>query len=155
MGRHDEKGKRFEFLVKRIDEALQAGFYVEAMSLTYSLMEERTYRLLERLNIPRKSGDKLFQCLKYFQKHIDDRDISVTSTQCDANELIDWLKINFIDSGLVAKIDKWRDDRNTVIHDLAKQDIDYSGLEQVAKAGSDSFRTYTALIMKLKKMIGS
>ena len=54
MARLDPKGRRFEFLVKRIDEALASGFYVEAMALTYSLMEERTYKLLERLNIPRR-----------------------------------------------------------------------------------------------------
>ena len=64
MARLDPKGRRFEFLVKRIDEALDSGFYVEAMALTYSLMEERTYKLLERLNIPRRNGDKLFQCLQ-------------------------------------------------------------------------------------------
>ena len=54
MGRHDPKGLRFEFLIKRIDEALAAGYYVEALALTYSLFEERTYKLLERLDIQRK-----------------------------------------------------------------------------------------------------
>ena len=66
----------------------------------------------------------------------------------------DWLKENFLDSGLVGNIDKWRDDRNDVIHDLAKQDMDYNDLRKVAETGRNCFRTYTALIMKLKKMIG-
>lgn len=154
MGRHDQKGIRFEFLVKRIDEALEAGFYVEALSLTYSLMEERTYKLLERLGIPWKSRDKLYQCLVYFQNHVSTGTISVTPIKCTQGELVDWLKENFLDSGLVGNIDKWRDDRNDVIHDLAKQDMDYNDLRKVAETGRNCFRTYTALIMKLKKMIG-
>lgn len=49
MARVDQKGQRFEFLVGRIDEALDAKYYIEAMALTYSLFEERTYKLLDRL----------------------------------------------------------------------------------------------------------
>lgn len=153
MGRHDPKGLRFEFLIKRIDEALAAGYYVEALALTYSLFEERTYKLLERLDIQRKNKDKLHQCLVYFEDHVANGTINVTPSRCTQTDLIDWLKTEFLDSNLITDIQNWRDERNTVTHDLAKQDIDYSALHAVAQKGRDYFRTYTSLIMKLKKMI--
>ncbi len=153
MARLDQKGKRFEFLVRRIDEAFDAGFYIEAMALTYSLMEERTYKLLERLEIPRNNSDKLYQCLKYFQLHVSNNDITVVPSNCTKTELVTWLQQEFFTSGLIGNIQTWRNERNTVTHDLAKQDIDYDNLKTVAQQGRDYFRKYTSLIMKLKKMI--
>lgn len=153
MGRVDTKGKRFEFLIKRIDDALSAGFYVEAMALTYSLMEERTNTLLDRLQIHRSNADKLYQCLMYFKNHIANNTIIVTSNTCTQAELTQWLKTEFIDSNLVDNIQDWRTERNAVTHDLAKQDIEYSTLKATAQKGRDYFRKYTALIMRLKKMV--
>ena len=153
MGRHDPKGLRFEFLIERIDDALNAGFYVEAMALTYSLFEERTYKLLERLDIHRNNGDKLYQCLVYFKNNILNGAITVMPSTCSQAELNNWLKVEFLDTNLIDDIQNWRDERNTVTHDLAKQDIDYAALKMVAQKGRDYFRRYTALIMRLKKMI--
>lgn len=153
MARLDQKGKRFEFLVRKIDKALDDNYYIEAMALTYSLFEERTYKLLERLNIPRKNSDKIFQCLTYFKDHVMNKTISVTSCKCSSDELTTWLQKEFLDSGLIDNIQAWREKRNDVTHDLAKQDIDYENLKITAKEGRDYFRTYTALIMKLKKMV--
>lgn len=153
MARSDEKGKRFEFLVGRIDEAIDDKYYVEAMALTYSLFEERTYKLLERLNISRKNSDKIYQCLIYFKDHVINKTISVTPCKCSLDELTTWLQKEFLDSGLIDNIQIWRNKRNDVIHDLAKQNIEYKSLEITAKEGRDYFRIYTALIMKLKKLI--
>lgn len=153
MARLDQKGKRFEFLVGKIDKALDDNYYIEAMALTYSLFEERTYKLLERLNIPRKNGDKIFQCLTYFKDYVMNKKISVMPCKCSSDELTKWLQKEFLDSGLIDKIQIWRNKRNDVTHDLAKQDIDYENLEITAKEGRDYFRKYTALIMELKKMV--
>jgi len=153
MARLDQKGKRFEFLVERIDKAIDDNYYIEAMALTYSLFEERTYKLLERLNIPRKNNDKIYQCLTYFKDHVMYKTISVTPCKCSLDELTTWLQKEYLDSGLIENIQTWRKKRNDVTHDLAKQNIDYEDLEITAKEGRDYFRKYTALIMKLKKMI--
>ena len=152
MSRLDQKGKRYEFLVERIDEALHAGYYVEAMSLTYSLFEDRTYRLLTHLGIPYKNKDKLYNCLQHLEKHvIQNNTIPATPSGCTSAELVSWIQTEFFASNLVSNIDKWRDERNDVIHDLAKRDIDYAALSSVAQEGRDYFRRYTALIMQLKK----
>lgn len=130
MPRLDEKGKRFEFLIGRIDEALVSGFYVEAMALTYSLLEERTYSLLDKLQIRYKSRDKLHQCLVYLESQILNRTVAVALSQISLDELIDWLKVELIDSGLINDIQVWRDKRNGITHDLAKQNIDYPSIAE-------------------------
>ncbi|WP_139197284.1 hypothetical protein [[Clostridium] fimetarium] len=149
----DEKGKRFEFLVSRLDESKNNGYYIEAMAITYALMEERTYSLLDKLGISYRNKDKLYQCLEYFKKNIIDRQLTLTPTKMSIDELTDWLKVEFIDSGLVDNIQLWREKRNGVIHDLAKTTIEYSDLEETCNSGSEYFRKYTAYIMKLKKVI--
>lgn len=153
MPRFDEKGKRFEFLIGRMDEAINAGFYVEAMSLTYSLMEERTYSLLDKLQIPYKSRDKLHQCLVYLETHILNRTVTVSPSKKSMDELIDWLKVELVDSGLIKDIQIWRDKRNGITHDLAKQNIAYSSIASYAIEGNTYFRKYTSIIMRLKKLL--
>ena len=99
--RKDEKGKRFEFLISRIDEAIEEGYYVEALSITYALFEERTYQLLDRLNIPYRNDDKLYNCLNKLENAIKNRSIMVTSQRLSADSLIDLLNEYFITSQLI------------------------------------------------------
>lgn len=153
MSRIDEKGKRFEFLVARLDEAKENNYYIEAMAITYALMEERTYSLLDKLGIPYKNKDKLFQCLTYLKNSIIDRTLTIVPAKVSLEELINYLQVELIDSNLIDDIQIWRDTRNDVIHDLAKKTIDYSALKVPCDNGSDYFRKYTSCIMKVKKML--
>ena len=151
--RKNEKGQRFEFLVKRIDEAIAAGYYIEASSLSYALLEERTYSLLDKIGVTYSHSDKLFNCLELIKKAINNRNITVSSNNFTSDQIIAWLKSQFLDSNLVNRIDDWRKKRNDVTHDLAKETIDYSELVEFANEGKDIFRNYTSLIMKLKKLL--
>ena len=151
--RKDEKGQRFEFLIRRIDEALDEGFYVETIAITYALFEERTYRLLDRLNVSYRKRDKLYDCLVKLENAINSGTVSVTTTKMNSDKFNDLLKDLFITSNLILDIHNWRDSRNDVMHDLAKTNMDYEGLKTTCESGRDLFRKYTAIIMKLKKNI--
>ena len=153
MSRVDEKGKRFEILIARLDESRKNGYYIEAMAITYALMEERTYSLLDKLGISYRNKDKLFQCLTYLKNNIVDRTLTITPTKVTIDDLTDYLKIELVDSHLIDDIQTWRDTRNNVIHDLAKTTIDYSDLQEPCNNGSEFFRKYTSCIMKIKKML--
>ena len=152
MSRKDKKGKRFEFLVSRTDEALEEGYYMEAIALTYALMEERTYRLLNRLGIRYGSRDKIAQCISYLRDSIVQKNISVVVGKMGTDALCDWLNQEFLSSGLLDDIDAWRKRRNDAIHDLAKGSIQYADMETIAEDGRKYFREYTAVIMRLKKL---
>ena len=151
--RKDEKGKRFEFLIHRIDEALDAGYYVEAMAITYALFEERTYRLLDRLGVAYRHKDKLFDCLEKLKKAINDKTVAACPDSMTKDGFIDFLDTKLISSNLVQDILDWRAARNDVIHDLAKTNIDYDSLQSTSENGRKLFATYTAIIMRLKKML--
>lgn len=153
MARLNEKGQRFEDLIARIDVALSEGFYVEAMAITYALLEERTYSILDKLNIQYKNKDKLFQCLTYLETHIKAKDLTCNPTSMDIGTFTAWLDAELVQSGMISHIQTWREKRNNVIHDLAKQTIAYGDLKSPATDGRDLFRKYTAIIMKIKKNI--
>ncbi len=153
MPRVNEKGKRFQFLIARLDEARKKDYYIEAMAITYALMEERTYSLLDKLGIPYRNKDKLFQCLTYLKNSIISKTLAIVPTKVSVDELTNYLQVELIDSNLIDDIQAWRNTRNDVIHDLAKTTIEYSALKTPCDNGSEYFRKYTACIMKVKKML--
>lgn len=153
MSRLSDKGKRFEELIHRIDRALTEGFYVEAMAITYALMEERTYSILDKLNISYKNKDKLYQCLTYLETHIKTSNLTCNPTSMNIGDFTTWLDAELIQSKMIFSIQEWRKRRNDVIHDLAKQTIEYEDLKSPAMDGRNLFRKYTAIIMKIKKNI--
>lgn len=153
MSRYDVKGKRFEFLIERIDKAISDGYYVEAMSLTYALFEERTYSLLDKLKIPYNSKDKLFKCLIRLKEYIANQKLSIISSQKPLPDIYNFLENELINNNLIDNVLAWKKHRDDVIHDLAKQNIPYSSIQIDAQSGRDYFRQYTAIIMRLKKLL--
>lgn len=151
--RRNEKGKRFEFLIRQIDKSLEEEFYVEGMAITYALFEERTYRLLDRLDVSYRRRDKLFECLRKLKTSIEQKTIDVTTKKDSLDDFIGFLEEKLIDSNLMDDIQRWREDRNKVVHDLAKTNIDYNSLEIVCESGRNLFRRYTAIIMEIKKRL--
>ena len=153
--RLDTKVKRYEFLVQRADKSLAAGFYVEATAIIYSLLEERTYSLMKKLGLPYKEKNhKLFHCIEFINDAIQDHTIpyAPSVTVVDIHKL---LKSELIESDLLKKINAWRSERNDIMHDLAKQNINYESLQSIAENGVSLFRSYTAFIMRFKKLTKS
>jgi hypothetical protein len=136
----------FEFLISRIDESLEKGFYVEGMAITYALFEERTYRLLKRLNVDYRDRDKLHECLVKLERAINDKTIGTkTPDSMSRDDFIEILDKALISSNLVLNIQEWRKKRNDVIHDLAKTNIDYSSLKATCEDGRELFGKYTGI----------
>lgn len=163
MARTTIQGKRFESLIGKIDDALKDGYYMEAISLSYALMEERTYRLLDRLGINymvvynrrthRMDAAKLAGCLQLLRDNINNQSITVSSRRITTTNLTNDLHSMLIASNLITNIDKWRRKRNDAIHDLAKGTISYSQLKNTAINGRNYLRVYLSNIMKIKRKL--
>lgn len=162
MARTTIQGKRFEFLIGKIDDALKDGYYMEAISLSYALMEERTYRFLDRLGINymfynsrthRMEATKLADCLKLLRDNINNHSITASSQRITATNLTNDLYSMLIASKLITNIDKWRKKRNDAIHDLAKGTISYPQLKNTAINGRKYLRVYLSSIMKIKRKL--
>lgn len=167
MPRLTEKGKRFEKLINKADEAYKNGYYVETISLVYSLFEERTYAFLDMLDVKYNKKQKLAGCLGELKKAIQKKTIGVTPKKISKDGLCNYISDDLLKdksksatkdddkNSIHGQIDKWRKDRNDVIHDLAKGLVDYAATKEIAESGYKLFKKYTALIMRVKKLINS
>lgn len=137
MTRKNKKGKRFEILLSRADDALELQFYLEASWIIYSLIEER----LKSVAIGKMSlsmdRQNFHSCIEALEK------------EWKTNILI---KDNF-DKSLLLSLDEWRLKRNNIMHDLAKEDIDYEKIKELAINGRSLFAQLATSIMKLKKQL--
>jgi len=133
--RKKEKGKRFEALISRADLALELKFYLEASWIIYALIEERLKSLAIKrfhLSMNRENFDG---CIQSLQKEL----------------LINTDLSKYLDNNLLIDINKWRLERNKIMHDLAKEEIDYDKIKKMAISGRELFAKLATAIMKIKR----
>lgn len=137
MTRKNKKGKRFEALISRADDALELQFYLEASWIIYSLIEERLKSVaIDKLSLP-MNRENFHSCVEALEK------------ERKTNSLIE---DNF-EATLLPNLDDWRLKRNNIMHDLAKEDIDYEKIKELAISGRSLFAQLATSIMKLKKQL--
>jgi hypothetical protein len=132
--RQNEKGKRFEELIERADNALEKGFFIECITLYYAFIEERMISLLERLGYTLNRRKKLHYCI---------------------NQLKELGLDGFFSTSLLDDLDIWRNERNDMIHDYAKESVEYDSLQQTAENGKKLGRELAAAIMRHKKSLNN
>ena len=153
MGRNDEKGERFEELVARVDKAIDDGYYVEAMTITSSLIEERTEQLLKRFGLTFGQYDSLHKRIGILKDGIINGTITVSSLRLSSAAFISLIDNDLINSNLIDDIDTWRNDRNKAVHGLAWGKKKYEDLKEDSLEGKRLFRSYSSAIMRIKKLL--
>lgn len=107
--------------ISRIKSSIDAGYYLEAITLTESLIADR---LESRLNHLTKSSDFSFRTLGALQKGIRNNESN--------NDLIALVEKE------KGKLDKWRESRNKALHRMAKiEEGDDSNWEDKMKLCKD------------------
>lgn len=134
-------------IIDRIENCMDNNFYVEAIIIIHSLIENYTYRVLQELNIPYKSGDKVFHCMNYLRWQLgdgNDKDVSFLPENLVVlqEDVKSHLYENLIASMLFARISKWRLDRNILVHDIAIEDRNDEKTSKLAKEGLELFLEY-------------
>ena len=132
----EQKGKErfetFKSVIARYKDAMAAGFYLEAITLMESII-----------------GDRL-EC--YLHRNIESVDYSFSTL----GRLIEGLKKVDSTSPLVNKITKWKNQRNALLHEMAKIEdgkyVDFAAkyniAKQCAEEGLALFREIDKLCMK-------
>ena len=137
MVRHTKKGKRFEMLISRADLALKLEFYLEASWILYSLLEERLKSLsISKLKLT-MNRENFCECLESL------------ALERKKNIIIE----ENLSEELLIKLNNWRLERNKIMHDLAKEDIDYNKVVIMAKEGRVLFADLTKALIKIKKSL--
>ena len=135
------RSERYASAIRRLNEAVEAGYYVETIAIEESLICDRMESLANELS-DGKFSYKTIGCLT---------DFLLGKKQKDAisPEIAEALK----------QIKQWAEKRNNAVHELAKLtpdmtetfDDSYRKLEDVAKDGLSLFRKLDNLIQKQRR----
>ena len=132
MLRHDN----YHATISRINEAREKGFYIECVSLIEGLLADRMESLANQMD---ENNDHSHKTLGHLIKAL------CNCTPVGFDEVI-------------VKIDKWRELRNTSIHELPKNlepsfAVRYAELLSVADEGMALFREFDKLLSKYRASI--
>lgn len=137
MSRFTVKGKRFENLIFRADNALAHNYCIEASTIYYAIMEERFISVFGKLGVTLNKKQKIAYCIEQL--------IELRKT----NQIV----ANTFSLDLLKNIDQWRSQRNGIIHDFAKQEISYEQISEWAKIGQKLMKQLNASVMRFKKQL--
>ncbi|WP_318494416.1 hypothetical protein [Photobacterium leiognathi] len=135
--RYTKKGITYRKYFTRVKEAIDNDFHLEATWIIYSLLEDRLKSLtIEKLG------------LVLIRDNVESTIIA----------LKDEIKINPTLSGelsleLLNEIDKWRKDRNDVIHFLTQERINEDELSSISLRGEAILRDIASVNMRIKKRL--
>lgn len=146
--RHTIKGQRLEDIISRADEALEKKYCIEASTIYYAILEERLISIFDKLNITLKPRQKMHHCITEIKKFIQNGH-QVTLNNGKKLNIGPLLSVDF-STQLLDDMNSWRDKRNKVIHDFAKQSIPYSDIEVLAREGKQIVRDFNASAMRFK-----
>jgi hypothetical protein len=137
MKRGTIKGKRIEKLIERADLAIELTFFLEANWIIYSIIENRVKSLtLEKLQlIPER--ENYHGCIEVMIKELP------------SNEMIK----NEVTISLLTELDNWRLERNNIMHDLAKEELDFTRIERATIVGRTLLAKIATVNMKIKKKL--
>lgn len=136
-------------LMAHIEYSMAKGFYIEAIVILHSMMENYTYKMLHILHIPYKASDRLFQCLEYLKQHVEEKDIQAGLKNIDDESIVIHLTEQLFESGLAKDIGKWRKERNLMIHDIAIEDLSKERFSIIAIEGKHLFEEYEKVLKNI------
>ena len=117
---------------KRLEKALNNKFYLEAIFIEYSIIEDRTESIL-------KHAEKWEAYLKKRGRYQVTLDSKVNYISGFARERGSLLHRYFGDE-LLVDILEWKNERNSLMHALMKQSLTTEDLQAVALIGKDLAR---------------
>ncbi|MEE2941049.1 MAG: hypothetical protein VX460_11730 [Planctomycetota bacterium] len=102
-----QKSGRYAFAHTRIQEAMKAGFYLEAITITESMITDRLLASRDHLMGEERKGRRTLGAL--LQKHLNDEALRVEPGGAgEGGETI------------FKQLDRWREERNDLLHGIAK-----------------------------------
>ena len=124
-----EKYRNYKEQFDRLNRALKNEFYLEAIFISYAIIEDRTESILRHLGKweayekSRKGRNlNLDSKIRYIQKIAEEKNT---------------LANRHLANGTLQQIWEWKEERNRMIHALLKQKLEDDELETLAQTGKD------------------
>ena len=124
-----QKYRNYQNQFSRLDKALKAEFYLEAIFIAYAIIEDRTESILRHTGkweayekSRRGRNATLDSKITYIQKMAEEK-----KSLCN----------KYLADGTLQRIREWKEERNRMIHALLKQKLADDELAALAQTGSD------------------
>ena len=112
---------------KRLNNALNSGFNLEAMFIEYAIMEDRTESILRHadkweayMKSRKGRGPSIDTKIRYFKKLAEQKKS---------------LPNKYFSDDLLDRILEWKEERNRLIHALLKQQLEHNEIRTLAVQG--------------------
>ena len=140
-----QKYRNYQNQFSRLDKALKAEFYLEAIFIAYAIIEDRTESILRHTGkweayekSRRGRGATLDSKITYIQKMAEEK-----KSLCN----------KYLADGTLQRIREWKEERNRMIHALLKQKLADGELAALAQTGSDLARNLRTKTSNLNRAI--
>ena len=140
-----QKYHNYQNQFSRLDKALKAEFYLEAIFIAYAIIEDRTESILRHTGkweayekSRRGRGATLDSKITYIQKMAEEK-----KSLCN----------KYLADGTLQQIREWKEERNRMIHALLKQKLADGELAALAHTGSDLARNLRTKTSNLNRAI--
>ena len=140
-----QKYQNYQTQFSRLNKALNAEFYLEAIFIAYAIIEDRTESILRHTGkwesyekSRRGRNATLDSKITYIQKMAEEK-----KSLCN----------KYLADGTLQRIREWKEERNRMIHALLKQKLADGELAALAQAGSGLARTLRTKTGNLNRAI--
>ena len=131
-----QKQKNYQEQFKRLEKAIHNGFYLEAMFISYAILEDRTESILRHA----EKWDAYIKSRKGRDATIDSKIKYIQNIAREKKTLPN----KYFGDDLLDNILQWKEDRNRLIHVLLKQQLEHGEVGELAAKGkqlADALRT--------------
>ena len=140
-----QKYRNYQNQFSRLDKALKAEFYLEAIFIAYAIIEDRTESILRHTGkweayekSRRGRNATLDSKITYIQKMAEEK-----KSLCN----------KYLADGTLQRIREWKEERNRMIHALLKQKLADDELAALAQTGSVLARNLRTKTSNLNRAI--
>ncbi len=130
-----QKYENYKEQFKRLNKAMNNQFYLEAMFISYAIMEDRTESILRHAG----AWDQYLKSRKGRGPTIDSKIKKIMKLAEQKKSLPN----RFFSDDLLENILAWKEERNRMIHALMKQSLTTEMLESLAVQGKEYARILT------------
>jgi hypothetical protein len=133
---NQQKYENYRFMMSQYKKAMKYEFYLEANSIIFAVLEDRTFSLLTYMKKKVNRKDMMGKKLKSIKGKITSGDKLLKSK----------LSIELLDQAFA-----WKDHRNTIMHEFALIDQDRELLRQLAEEGYRLAREFSNIVSIYKR----
>lgn len=134
-----QKYETYKIQISRLNKALKAEFYLEAVLIEYAILE-----------------DRLESALRHADAFVPDKQRGIQKKIMKLRKLCEnkrGLARRYFSEDLLSKVTDWKDRRNPLVHELMVQNADDMRLKEFALEGKELVRTLDSKVACFKRAL--